>query len=246
MSAARSLARLALLPVALGCQPPSSGSLPSPPTSSATAEPASPKWLDDNCEQHQCEQVAPRNLGQNPTILKGAAVDILDFTSPCRLDASWPMDDASRSMFHATIELKAGTLFPLRDGLAALYYTQPLNLGPGAHPAGAMLLLEPDTMGLPPLTPGDVFIPLHGEARVGPDLYTHARLEQAGPGTAASVAIEFHAPHFRDGVAPASTGSYDGLHVGDAFRWGSLRARVVRIVGPGGGSDGWVEIGLGE
>jgi hypothetical protein len=220
-------------------------------SSSAASSPASTNpepWSDGTCETHHCETFAPRNLGESPHIVKDAVVEFSDYGKLCRTEVSWRVGERPGLFFQATVDVRRGQVVPLPGGLVSLHYCQPMTQALDGHwtPPLAGLVLDPEpSPSVPPLAPGNVFIPLGGEARLDGDLYTRARyLPRGDAGEPPSVTIFYHSPWFQNRTPHGTEGESSGLHDGDGFVWGRTQATVVRIVGPTPGVDGWVEVGL--
>ena len=150
---------------------------------------------------------------------------------------SWAIDDASSRLFEWKAAARFGGVIPFEGVVVA-----PLGCserGPGSYPyPGGELMLRPDGFADLALAPGDVFIPLDGDASLDHSPRATATLEaKTADAIAPTVA-----------VSVASDGGHTmqrGLRARDLFVWGDRQAAIVRIVEPQGGefgAIGWVEV----
>jgi hypothetical protein len=171
----------------------------------------------------------------------GATILARDFRYPCRLEtrriSSPPGED-----FVATILAERGTIFPMPKHLVALGACNPTQTddhGRTFPPVGVLELRAPASFDWAAPKPGNVFIPLQGEAILDHDYHATAILDVLGDaGTSAlSATITTTRPKEADDQHPH-------MRPMDSFRWGNRRATVVRIIEPIAKAAGWVEIEL--
>jgi hypothetical protein len=207
---------------------------------SSDREPGGERSPEETCREDACVRLHGRPLGDRPPVVLGADVDVTSFEA-CIVRVGWRV--GANTHFQATLRA-ADDVFPLAEGLARFSYCRGiLTVGDHSMPPAAGLLLNPDSS-LPRLEPGDVFIPLGGEATLDGDLYASTHVEQSAPTNGAPLSLSI-------GVQPSrrSGSAFHGLRAGDSFPWGDSQATVVRIVISadviaGTLQDGWVEVAL--
>jgi hypothetical protein len=207
---------------------------------SSAGEPVKTTSPEDDCRGDACVNLRGRLLGDRPSVVLGAEVDVTSFEAEM-VQVGWHL--GSGTYFQATLG-PGPFVFPLAEGLAKFSYCRGvLTVGNHSLPPAAGILLRPDSP-LPKLAPGDAFIPLGGEATLDGDLYASARVEQSAPtdGGPLSVSIGIK-PTRREGTA------FHAMHAGDTFPWGENQATLLRIVVSanvvaGIIQDGWVEVAL--
>jgi hypothetical protein len=196
---------------------------------------------EPGCDRHACKDFDIENSYEQ---ILGAWITATKFGSPCLMATSWPFWQPRAHYFRATFLAREKEVFPLRDGLVQLDWCHaivPMRLSGGGHvhPPGAIVLENPFEVapGLA-LAPGDVFVPLRGDARLDSTFVATARLGEPGSaGTPEATITVVHAPD-----PPIVHG---GLRLGDSFAWSDRVAMLVRIVEPQPPhAIGWIEVSL--
>jgi hypothetical protein len=156
------------------------------------------------------------------------------------LDGREGGDAASSPLFEWSAMVRWGGVFPIGNAVAS-----PLDCtehGPGSFPFPSVtLLVAPEGFTDAGLAPGNVFIPMHGEATLDHDFKATADLDPSSDDASVPAVTVLIA----NGRAYPRV--HRGLRAGDAFRWGNRDATVARILPTQSGKFGvigWVEVRL--
>jgi hypothetical protein len=170
----------------------------------------------------------------------GERVAVGAFGPPCRIEAAWPLADASALSVHEVAHVDVGGVFPLRGHVAELDQCQdmmPFGDSPGWFPPMATIGLDiPDLVWAAP-APDNVVIPVRGEASIdGVTAQVVVQPSDASPSPIADVSI--------GDASWQRVTVHRALHAGDTFAWGAYATTIVRIVAPDARFVGWVEVAV--
>jgi hypothetical protein len=195
------------------------------------------KWRSDGpgqpegepwCGPNECSNV---DDGVEEGVL-GGLVRIRSFGSPCVLTVAWPFWQRAVYGFQAKLVAQKGDMFPSRYGLVELLDCD--GVDPRRRPGNELPILHyaivfhgqhdlPEGIAL---SPGELFIPLKGEAALDSGWLATAQLVGSG-GQGGAPYATITVVHRSDPAVVHPT-----LRVGDSFPWGDRVARLARIVEP--------------
>jgi hypothetical protein len=177
-----------------------------------------------------------------PQRVFGASILVREFSSPCRLETTWQVNAKPTQEFLVTLVADKGSVFPMPEHMVSLGGCIPKGtdeLGRVFPPFAILELRPPAYFDWAAPKPGNVYIPLQGEAILDGDYHATAMLDARDDARSGELSVTVAT------TSPAKANEdYPHLRPRDSFRWGRSEATVVRVIEPIAKAVGWVEIEL--
>jgi hypothetical protein len=160
------------------------------------------------------------------------------------LDFAWRLPSLGGHMAETIVSAEPGEVFPVRDRMAEVL-TCHIFSRPGPPLVRASLFFDRPAWKSAAPAPGNVILPYKGEALLD-HRYTAAlsRPDYDDAGHRILTVL------VGDSLGEERGATFVGLRIGDSFRWGGLRATLVRYVEGPRGDDapfmGWAEVKLSD